>query len=143
MEPENNIIDGQAYDPPPPEDAKPSAEESAKAKQPTGSLNKAWKQVENIGQTLGEALQGRGNVVMVRVNDDTLEHLDMMVEAELCKSRSEAAALLISEGIKANQALFGRIREITDKIAGLRSQLRVAVQSEGLETPDSENNKGA
>lgn len=137
MNSEENVIEGKAYDPPNTEEAKSAAEDSQKGKAPSGSLNKAWKQVENIGQTLGEALQGRGNVVMVRVNDDTLEHLDMLVESELCKSRSEAAALLIGEGINANQALFERIREITDQIAGLRTQLRAAVQAEGLETPDT------
>ena len=136
MDPEKNVIEGQAYDPPPADQPQPPAEESPKGKA-TPPLNKAWKQVENIGQTLGEALQGRGNVVMVRVNDETLEHLDMLVEAELCKSRSEAAALLINEGIKVNQTLFERIREITDKIAGLRSQLREAVKSEAEEKSET------
>lgn len=105
---------------------------------PGQTLKGAWKQVENIGQTLGEALQGRGNVVMVRVNDDTLEHLDMLVEAELARSRSEAAALLIGEGVKANQQLFGRIREITDQISVLRDQLRVSVQEEADESEHNE-----
>lgn len=105
---------------------------------PSQTLKGAWKQVENIGQTLGEALQGRGNVVMVRVNDDTLEHLDMLVEADLARSRSEAAALLIGEGVKANQQLFGRIREITDQISVLRDQLRVSVQEEADESKQNE-----
>lgn len=105
---------------------------------PAQTLKGAWKQVENIGQTLGEALQGRGNVVMVRVNDETLEHLDMLVEAELARSRSEAAALLIGEGVKANQQLFGRIREITDQISALRDQLRVSVQEEADESEQKE-----
>lgn len=108
-----------------------SAAGSTKTPQAGGSTPKgAWKQVENIGQTLGEALQGRGNVVMVRVNDETLAHLDMLVEAELARSRSEAAALLISEGMKANAPLFERIRQITDQIAALRGQLRQSVQDE-------------
>lgn len=105
-----------------------SATKTPPASGPT--LKGAWKQVENIGQTLGEALQGRGNVVMVRVNDETLAHLDMLVEAELARSRSEAAALLIGEGMKANAPLFERIRQITDQIAALRGQLRQSVQDE-------------
>lgn len=100
---------------------------------PAQALKGAWKQVENIGQTLGEALQGRGNVVMVRVNDETLQHLDMLVEAELARSRSEAAAMLITEGMKANKQVFDRIREITDQIAALRSQLRDSVQGPAAE----------
>ncbi len=101
-----------------------------KQKTSTAPLKDAWKQVENIGQTLGEALQGRGNVVMVRVNDDTLRHLDMLVEAEIARSRSEAAALLINEGIKTNQALFARIQEVTDQIVELRNQLKQAIHPE-------------
>ena len=108
----------------------PNDPEVSKNKPSSQSIKGAWKQVENIGQTLGEALQSRGNVVMVRVNDDTLSHLDMLVESELCKSRSEAAALLIAEGVKSNHQLFDRIRKITDQIADLRSQLRETVQLE-------------
>ena len=91
-------------------------------------LKETWKQVETIGQAVGVALQGRGNVVMVRVNDDALRHLDMLVDAEITRSRSESAALLINEGIKANQALYGKITQITDQIAELRQQLRESVK---------------
>ena len=69
---------------------------------------------------------------MVRVNDETLAHLDMLVEAELARSRSEAAALLISEGAKANTQLFDRIRQITDQISALRNKLKVSVQDEDV-----------
>lgn len=129
MNEEPNFVEGKMHDPQPEETP---AGEAPKTK-PTDSgatLKSAWKSVENIGQTLGEALQGRGNVVMVRVNDETLAHLDMLVEAELARSRSEAAALLISEGMKANGPLFERIRQITDQIAALRGQLKVSVQEE-------------
>lgn len=98
------------------------------------TLNEAFKQVEsfteNLGKALGSALQDRANVVMVRVNDDSLSYLDMLVEADVTKSRSESAAFLINEGIKANETLFNRIREITDQISALRSQLRQTVRAE-------------
>jgi hypothetical protein len=98
------------------------------------NLKGAWKQVENIGQAIGEALQGRGNVVMVRVNDEALRHLDMLVEAEVVKSRSEAAALLINEGIQANDGLFNKISDVTTKIAALREQLRETVKNESMDS---------
>jgi hypothetical protein len=72
---------------------------------------------------------------MVRVNDDALDHLDMLIEAEITSSRSESAAFLISEGISANEALFARIRAITDQIAELREQLRQEVK---LTPPEEE-----
>jgi hypothetical protein len=91
-------------------------------------LKDAWEKVGTVGQALGSALQSRGNVVMVRVNDEALRHLDMLVDAEITKSRSESAALLINEGIKSNPALFERISEVTQKIAALRSELRQSVK---------------
>jgi hypothetical protein len=97
-------------------------------------INEAIKQVEtfteNISKALGNALQDRANVVMVRVNDDSLSYLDMLVEADITKSRSESAAFLINEGIKANEPLFNKIREITDQIAALKAQLRETVHAE-------------
>ncbi len=133
---DQNVIEGQASDIPQPE-AKPETEKKTAAGTEV-PLKSAWKQVENIGQALGDALQGRGNVVMVRVNDEALSHLDMLVEAEIVKSRSEAAALLINEGIKSNEALFGRISEITQQITQLRSQLRESVRMENQDSKKEE-----
>lgn len=87
------------------------------------------KSMESLGKALSTALEDRANVVMVRVNDEALRHLDMLVEAEVTKSRSESAALLINEGIRANQALFEKIGEITRQIAELREHLRQAMAS--------------
>jgi len=109
----------------------PQVNKSSKPSDP--SLKNAWKQVENIGQALGDALQGRGNVVMVRVNDEALNYLDMLVEAEVVKSRSEAAALLINEGVQANQELFEKIGLVTQQINALRQHLRQTVNDHNLE----------
>jgi hypothetical protein len=112
------------------EDA-PEGEEKHEAKKlASASLKDALKQVETFGQALSDALQARGNVVMVRVNDEALAHMDMLVDAEVTKSRSESAAFLIAEGIKANQVLFDKIGNITQQIAELREQLRKEVKLE-------------
>jgi len=108
-------------------DVNNKTQETKGKKSSTRTLKDALKQVETIGQALGEALHGRGNVVMVRVNDEALEHLDMLVEAEITKSRSESAAFLINEGIAANSDLFVKISVITRKIVKLREQLRKEV----------------
>jgi hypothetical protein len=114
-------------------DPKATAGKSSSASK---TINEAIKQVEsfteNLGKALGSALQDRTNVVMVRVNSDSLDYLDMLVEADVTKSRSESAAFLINEGIKANQQLFSKIREITDQIAYLKSQLRETVKAEAI-----------
>lgn len=87
-------------------------------------FKEALKHVESFGQALSEALQSRGNVVMVRVNDETLRSLDMLVDAEITKSRSESAAYLIREGIKGNKPLFDKIGDVTAEIARLRARLK-------------------
>ncbi len=94
----------------------------------TKAFNEAFKQVETISKTLTNALQDRSNVVMVRINDDALHYLDMMVEADVAKSRSEAAAYLINEGIKSNEEFFHKIRDISDQISALKAQLRETVK---------------
>lgn len=76
---------------------------------------------------LDTALAGRGNVLMVRVNDETLKAIDALVEAGVCKSRSEGAAFLINQGIGASSELFERISGITDQIADLKAKLREIV----------------
>ncbi len=116
------------------EEAAQQKAEAKKDKTPH-SIKEALKQVESFGQALSEALQGRGNVVMARVNDEALDHLDMLVEAEITKSRSESAAFLINEGIAANQELFGKISTITNQISELRDRLRQEVKLQ----PKAEN----
>src|SRR5678815_161919 len=66
---------------------------------------------ESIGKAIDSALSARDHVVMVRVNDDSLKSLDALVQTGIFKSRSEAAAFLICEGVKAQAALFERISE--------------------------------
>jgi len=105
-----------------------STQSSTKSHEP--GIKSAWKQVENIGQALGDALQGRGNVVMVRINDEALNYLDMLIEADVVKSRSEAAAWLINEGVNANQSLFLKISEVTQQISVLREKLRETVKTQ-------------
>ena len=72
---------------------------------------------ENLKQTLQGALSARENVVMVRLNRESLGRLDELVEAGVVSSRSEAAAFLIGEGAKAKAELCERI---SDKIAHIR-----------------------
>ncbi len=95
-------------------------------KEPTaGSVGKA---INSIMETLEIALSGRGNAVMVRVNDEALKKLDMLVAAGICKSRSESAAFLLQRGIESSAALFARIEDVTAKITELRQELLKSVQ---------------
>jgi hypothetical protein len=86
------------------------------------------KAINTIMDTLETALTGRGNTVMVRVNDEALAKLDMLVASGICSSRSESAAFLLQQGIESSAALFSRISEVTDQITAMRQELQEWVQ---------------
>lgn len=97
--------------------------------QKTGEVfNKA---TESISKAIETALSARDHVVMVRVNDESLKRLDALVQSGIFKSRSEAAAFLISEGVKAQQPLFDRISERIGEIERLRSELKDIIKPQG------------
>jgi hypothetical protein len=95
-------------------------------KEPTGA--NVGKAINSFMGSLEAALSGRGNAVMVRVNDEALSKLDMLIEAGICKSRSESAAFLLQRGIDSSGALFDRIISVTSQITRLREDLLSAVQ---------------
>ncbi|MEW6208319.1 MAG: hypothetical protein AB1631_08120 [Acidobacteriota bacterium] len=94
--------------------------------QKTGEVIKGA--TESIGKAIESALSARDHVVMVRVNDDSLHKLDALVQSGIFKSRSEAAAFLISEGVKAQEPLFERIEEKIREISRLRSELKDSIK---------------
>ena len=84
---------------------------------------------EQLNQNVKDAINAmtgssRNNVVMVRVNEESLEQLDQLVEAGIVSSRSEAAAFLISSGARARQDLFDKIAEKVEEIRKAREELR-------------------
>ncbi len=89
---------------------------------------------ENIGENIRDTIQGmkgsRENVVMVRIDRESLDRLDDLVEAGIMGSRSEAAAFLIAEGIKARQGLFDRIGEKIGEIRRAKEELRRMVDGD-------------
>ncbi|MFQ6038880.1 MAG: hypothetical protein ACE5LV_09725, partial [Candidatus Aminicenantales bacterium] len=66
----------------------------------------------------------------IRVNDESNKKLNMLVDAGLFKSRSESAAFLIEEGIKSQEALFGKISDKLKKMEKIREELRTIVTQE-------------
>jgi len=79
---------------------------------------------EKVLLKLGEGLEGRGNVVMTRLSDEDLKQIDALVEVEAFKSRSEAAAFFIKEGIQARKDLFQTVMPTVDKIRELKEQAK-------------------
>jgi len=85
---------------------------------------------ETIETAIKSALSFRDNVVMVRINQESLKKMDELVDAGLFKSRSESAAFLIREGIKAREDIFNRIDKKINEIQKLKEELKDIVSSE-------------
>lgn len=80
-----------------------------------------------LGDSL-DAMQARprDQVVMVRVDEDTLEDLDAWVETGAVKSRSEAAALFIREGLRLRGNELSDLRAAIDGVRKAKEELREA-----------------
>jgi Arc/MetJ-type ribon-helix-helix transcriptional regulator len=65
----------------------------------------------------------RDQVVMVRIDEDTKRDLDNWVESGAVKSRSEAAALFIREGIKVRSGELDQLREALEDVGEARQRL--------------------
>ncbi|MDP7533724.1 MAG: hypothetical protein QGI88_08125 [SAR202 cluster bacterium] len=92
----------------------------------------------SVGETIRETIQAvrtaRPSVVMVRINKESLARLDVLVDSGINSSRSEAAAFMIAEGIKAKSDLFNKIAEKTELIRNTRDQLRRLLGEDEAET---------
>ena len=79
---------------------------------------------DEILMKLGTGLGERGNVVMTRLDDADLKQIDALVEVEAFKSRSEAAAFFIRQGIQARRDLFEKVMPTVEKIRELKEQAK-------------------
>ena len=84
--------------------------------------------VENVRETVRNRIpterQVRDNVVMVRVDKDSLDRMDDLIEAGVVGSRSEAANYLITEGIKSRQHFFDVVASKVAEIRQAKEELR-------------------
>jgi len=66
----------------------------------------------------------RDQVVMVRVDSETVQKLDAWVESGAVKSRSEAAALFIREGLRLREAELDELAGAIEKVDAAKDSLR-------------------
>lgn len=94
---------------------------------------------ENVKQTWQETVRGerpaRTSVVMVRVDTESLQRLDELIEAGLCSSRSEAAHFLITAGIDAKQGTFDKIGQKIEEIRKAKRELRELLSEDADDLP--------
>jgi hypothetical protein len=105
------------------------------------TVEKGTAHAERLGENLKETIQGmrvgRDNVVMVRVDDNSKSKLDELLDAGIVNSRSEAAAFLIAEGIKARKQLFDTISGKVEDIRKKKEELRRLLEEDDEATPSS------
>lgn len=80
----------------------------------------------------------RDQVVMVRVDSETSEALDAWVETGAVKSRSEAAALFIGEGLRVRADELERLRGALKDVEDARERLRDQARQVFGEEPETE-----
>lgn len=79
----------------------------------------------DISRTIERAISAKDDyVVAVKVSHEAQEKLEQLVQAGVFRSRAEAAAFLIDEGIKTQSALFDRVQQKLAEIERLRAELR-------------------
>lgn len=92
----------------------------------------------------------RANVVASRLGDEELGLIDMLIEARLFTTRSEAVAYLVSEGIRARQDVFDKVsssleeirkirREAEEHVKKLKENVGFAESKESEEIEEDEN----
>jgi rubrerythrin len=83
---------------------------------------------------------GRLNVVASRIGDDELRLIDMLTEAGLFNTRSEAVAYLVAEGIKARKDVFDKVSSSLEEIRRMRRKAEEQVtklkEEIGLTNPE-------
>ena len=85
---------------------------------------------ESIRDTIKSVKSTRDNVVMLRIDSDSLEKIDELVDSGVTNSRSAAAAFLVEEGIKARSDLFDKIAEETEVIRQAKERIRRLLEEE-------------
>jgi Arc/MetJ-type ribon-helix-helix transcriptional regulator len=95
----------------------------------------AVRTAESIKKVIDKALASRNTVLTIRVNDESNQRMNMLVDSGLFKSRSESAAFLIQEGIRSREDLFGKIEGKLKKMEKIKEELKSIVSEEMDETP--------
>jgi Arc/MetJ-type ribon-helix-helix transcriptional regulator len=79
----------------------------------------------------------RDQVVMVRIDEKTKQALDDWVETGAVKSRSEAAALFMREGIKVRSGELEELREALDDVGRAKQRLEEKARQVIGDRPDA------
>lgn len=76
--------------------------------------------------------QPRNTVISVRLDDLSLQAVDLLVQAGLAQSRSEAAAQFIGIGIRSGEELLRQARQLADNVMRIKADMMAAVKAKDV-----------
>ncbi len=87
-----------------------------------------------VAASLGDGVQdlaqsARDQVVMLRIDKESVETLDVWVATGVAKSRSEAAALFLREGLRLRAGELAELKDALTKMEDARRQLQERAKS--------------
>lgn len=99
------------------------------------TLHRIPESLSSIGRdirgTIERAISAKDDyVVAVKLSHEAQEKIDQLVQAGVFRSRAEAAAFLVDEGIRSQTELFDRVAQKLTEIERLRAELRGMVRPE-------------
>jgi Arc/MetJ-type ribon-helix-helix transcriptional regulator len=94
----------------------------------TSTLRDLFNRVpDTFNKAVERAINVRDTTVLIRLSEESSDKVDTLVSSGVFRSRAEAAAFLIEEGIKAQASLFQRIQDKLTEIEKLRAELRNSI----------------
>jgi ankyrin repeat protein len=75
----------------------------------------------------------RDNVVSVRLDDSSIQAIDLLVQAGLAQSRSEGASQLINLGIQSGDALLQKAKFLAESVQKIKNEMIDAVKMRNIE----------
>jgi Arc/MetJ-type ribon-helix-helix transcriptional regulator len=97
----------------------------------TSTLRDLFNRVpDTFSKAVERAINVRDTTVLLRLSEESSDKVDTLVSAGIFRSRAEAAAFLVEEGIKAQSELFQRIQNKLTEIEKLRAELRTSISPE-------------
>lgn len=76
--------------------------------------------------------QTRSTVISVRLDDLSLQAVDLLVQAGLAQSRSEAAAQFIGIGIRSGEELLRQAKQLAENVMRIKADMMAAVKSKDV-----------
>ena len=85
--------------------------------------------VDSLSKALIATAEDISSLMIIKVDADTREQLDLLVETGYAPNRRKAARTLVIEGVEMREETFERIRRTKAQIAALRTQMRNLVDT--------------